>query len=159
MDRMNKWLALAGFIIACLAIGGLGGWATSQAVIDWYPTLNKPTWNPPSWIFGPVWTTLYVMMAVAAWLVWMKDIRFSSVRVALILFGVQLVLNCLWSFLFFKFQSPAWALVEIIALLIAIALTTIAFFNQSKLAGVLMIPYLAWVSFATFLNYTIWQLN
>jgi translocator protein len=159
MTRTNKWMALAGFIAVCLAVGGLAGWVTSQSVVEWYPTLNKPSWNPPPWIFAPVWTTLYVMMGVAAWLVWMKNIRFSGVRVALILFGVQLALNGLWSFLFFKFHSPAWALVDILALLATLALTVVAFFNQSKLAGLLLVPYLAWVSFATFLNYTIWQLN
>jgi translocator protein len=159
MTRTNKWMALARFIALCLAVGGLAGWATSQSVVEWYPTLNKPSWNPPPWIFAPVWTTLYVMMGAAAWLVWMKNIRFSGVRVAMILFGVQLVLNGLWSFLFFKFHSPAWALVDIVALVVTLALTVVAFFNQSKLAGLLLVPYLAWVSFATFLNYTIWQLN
>ncbi len=156
---MNKWLALLGFIILCLAVGGLGIWATSQSVVEWYPTLNKPSWNPPSWIFGPVWTTLYVLMGVAAWLVWRQDTRFSGVRAALILFAVQLALNSLWSFLFFKFHNPGLALVDIIALLITLALTTWAFFNHSKPAGLLMLPYLAWVTFATFLNFTIWQLN
>jgi translocator protein len=159
MQRPNPWAALAGFIALCLLVGALGGWATSQAVVEWYPTLNKPSWNPPAWIFAPVWTTLYIVMAIAAWLVWKKDTRFSGVRQALILFFVQLALNCMWSFLFFKFHNPAAALVDIVALLILLALTTGAFFSQSKLAGALMLPYFAWVSFATVLNYTIWQLN
>jgi translocator protein len=159
MRTANQWLVLAGFILICFIAGGLGGFATSQSVIDWYPTLNKPSWNPPPWIFGPVWSTLYLMMAAAAWLVWKKDRRFSGVKVALVLFFIQLALNCLWPFLFFKFHNPAGALVDIIALLIALALTTWAFFTQSKLAGSLMVPYLAWVSFATLLNFTIWQLN
>ncbi len=159
MGRMNKWAALAGFIAICLFAGGLGGWITAQSVADWYPTLNKPAWNPPPWIFGPVWTTLYVMMAVAAWLVWKTDMRFSGVRVALILFFIQLALNCLWSFLFFGARNPGWALIDIVLLLMSLLLTTWAFFSQSKRAGVLMLPYLAWVGFATFLNFTIWQLN
>lgn len=159
MEKTSPWLALSGFIAICLLAGALGGWATSQSILDWYPTLNKPAWNPPSWIFAPVWTTLYVLMAIAAWLVWKKDARFSGVRVALLLFFLQLALNCLWPFLFFKFRSPAWALVEVATLLIMVALTTWAFFTQSKRAGLLMLPYLAWASFATFLNFTIWRLN
>jgi translocator protein len=159
MEKTSPWLALSGFIAICLLAGALGGWATSQSILDWYPTLNKPAWNPPPWIFAPVWTTLYVLMAIAAWLVWKKDTRFSGVRVALLLFFAQLALNCLWPFLFFKFRSPAWALVEVVTLLIMVALTAWAFFTQSKRAGLLMLPYLAWASFATFLNFTIWRLN
>ncbi len=159
MGRINQWVALAGFIAICLLAGGLGGWITAQSVAEWYPALNKPSWNPPSSVFAPVWTTLYLMMAVAAWLVWKKDQHFSAVRMALILFFVQLALNCLWSFLFFGARSPGWALVDIVVLLAALAATTAAFFNQSKAAGALMLPYLAWVSFAAFLNFTIWQLN
>jgi translocator protein len=159
MEKTSPWLALSGFIAICLLAGALGGWATSQSILDWYPTLNKPAWNPPPWIFAPVWTALYVLMAIAAWLVWKKDTRFSGVRVALLLFFAQLALNCLWPFLFFKFRSPAWALVEVVTLLIMVALTAWAFFTQSKRAGLLMLPYLAWASFATFLNFTIWRLN
>ncbi len=159
MNRINPWAALAGFVAICLLAGGLGGWVTAQSVVDWYPTLNKPAWNPPAWVFGPVWTTLYVMMGVAAWLVWKKDTHFSGVRIALILFFLQLALNCLWSFLFFGLRNPALALIDIVLLLVALALTTWAFFSHSRIAGLLMVPYLAWVSFATFLNFTIWQLN
>jgi translocator protein len=157
--RINQWVALAGFVAICLLAGGLGGWITTQSVTEWYPALNKPLWNPPSWIFAPVWTTLYLIMAVAAWLVWKKSPRFSGVRVALILFFAQLALNCLWSFLFFGARNPALALVDIVLLLATLALTTWAFLGHSKLAGALMLPYLAWVSFATVLNFTIWQLN
>lgn len=159
MSQNKHWVGLAGFIAICLLTGALGGWATSQSVVEWYPTLNKPAWNPPAWVFAPVWTTLYVMMAVAAWLVWKKAPRGSGVRLALVLFFVQLALNCLWSFLFFGARSPGLALVEIVALLATLAATTWAFFNHSRLAGALMLPYLAWVSFAAFLNFTIWQLN
>ena len=110
MDRSRQWIVLAGFIAICLLAGALGGWVTSQSVAEWYPALNKPAWNPPAWVFAPVWTTLYVMMAVAAWLVWKKAPRGSGVRLALVLFFVQLALNCLWSFLFFGARSPGWAL-------------------------------------------------
>ncbi len=159
MGQSKQWIGLAGFIAICLLTGALGGWVTSQSVIEWYPTLNKPAWNPPAWVFAPMWTTLYVMMAVAAWLVWKKVPRGSGVRLALVLFFAQLALNCLWSFLFFGARSPAWALIDIFVLLAALAATTAAFFNHSRLAGALMLPYLAWVSFAAFLNFTIWQLN
>jgi benzodiazapine receptor len=159
MDRNRQWIGLAGFIAICLLAGALGGWVTSQSVVDWYPTLNKPAWNPPAWVFAPVWTTLYVMMAVAAWLVWKETPRGSGVRLALALFFVQLSLNCLWSFVFFGAHSPGWAFVDIIVLLSALAATTGMFFKHSRLAGTLMLPYLAWVSFAAFLNFTIWQLN
>jgi tryptophan-rich sensory protein len=159
MHVSRQWIGLAGFVAICLLAGALGGWVTSQSVVEWYPTLNKPAWNPPAWIFAPVWTTLYVMMAVAAWLVWKKGRRGSGARLALALFFIQLALNCLWSFLFFGARSPGWALVDIVALLAALAATTWAFFHHSRLAGALMLPYLAWVSFAGFLNFTIWQLN
>ena len=121
MDRSRQWIILAGFIAICLLTGALGGWVTSQSVAEWYPTLNKPAWNPPAWIFAPVWTTLYVMMAVAAWLVWKKAPRASGLRLALGLFFVQLALNCLWSFLFFGARNPGWALVDIVALLAVLA--------------------------------------
>jgi translocator protein len=154
--NQNKWLVLAGFLLLCLAVGGLGGWITAQSVITWYPTLNKPEWNPPSWVFGPVWTALYVMMAVAAWLVWQKP---AATRTALILFFIQLALNSLWSFLFFGARSPGLALIDILALWLALALTVHAFFKHSSSAGLLLLPYLAWVSFAAFLNFSIWRLN
>ena len=159
MDRNRQWIVLAGFIAICLLTGALGGWVTSQSVVEWYPTLTKPAWNPPAWVFAPVWTTLYVLMGVAAWLVWRKAPRGSGLRLALGLFFLQLALNCLWSFLFFGARSPGWALVDIMALLAALAATTWAFFNHTRLAGALMLPYLAWAGFAAFLNFTIWQLN
>jgi benzodiazapine receptor len=159
MNTGKHWIVLAGFIALCLLAGTLNGWVTSEPVVTWYPALNKPAWNPPSWVFAPVWTTLYVMMAVAAWLVWKETSRGSGVRLALVLYFVQLALNCFWSLLFFGARSPGWALVDIFALLAALAATTWVFFNQSRLAGALMLPYLAWVSFAAFLNFTIWQLN
>jgi tryptophan-rich sensory protein len=158
-SRLASWAALAGLIAACLGVGALGGWITSDAVQTWYPTLNKPSWNPPDWVFGPVWTALYVMMAIAAWLVWKKDARFAGVRLALILFAVQLALNLLWSVLFFAARSPGLALAEVAALWLAVAATLYAFITISRPAGLLIIPYLAWVSFAAILNFVIWRLN
>lgn len=159
MPRLNQWAVLAGFVALCLLVGAVGGWVTAPAVSDWYPSLVKPWWNPPAWVFAPVWTTLYVTMAIAAWLVWKRDRRFSGVRLALILFFAQLALNCLWSFLFFGARSPGLALIDIVALVAVLALTVAAFFPQSKTAGFLMLPYLAWVGFAAALNGAIWGLN
>lgn len=115
-------------------------------------------WNPPAWVFGPVWTTLYVLLAVAAWLVWMpEDGKSSAVR--MMLFGFQLLLNVAWSWIFFRLHQPGWSFAEILLLWLAILATTVAFFRRSKFAGGLMLPYLAWVSFACVLNVTIWRMN
>lgn len=154
--RRNPWIVLAGFIVLCLAVGGIGGFATAQSVESWYLTLNRPGWNPPNWLFGPVWTVLYVTMAVAAWLVWRTG---RDVKPALILFFVQLALNFAWPFLFFGARSPLLGLIGIVVLLITILATNRAFFQRSVAAGLLMLPYLAWVGFATALNFAIWQLN
>ncbi|CAN5474508.1 hypothetical protein BH10PSE7_BH10PSE7_14830 [soil metagenome] len=155
----NSAIVLAGFVVLCLGAGALGGWATSTSVNDWYPSLAKPSWTPPPWIFAPVWTTLYIMMAVAAWLVWRKDTRFSGVRIALDLFLLQLALNIAWSFLFFGMRSPGWALIDIAALLVTLALTAWAFFGHSRWAGLLLLPYLAWAAFAAALNFAVLRLN
>lgn len=152
-------LVLTGFAALCLAADALGGWAASQSVGNWYPALIRPSRTPPPWIFAPVWTVLYLAMALAAWLVWRKDARFSGVRIALNLFFLQLILNAAWPFLFFGLRSPGWALVDIAALLIVLALTVWAFFGQSRIAGLLMLVYLVWVAFAAALNFSIWRLN
>jgi translocator protein len=149
---MNKWLVLVGLLVLCLAVGGGAGFLTAQSVVTWFPTLVKPSFNPPAWLFAPVWTTLYVMMAVAAWLVWLR-------KGSLVLFYVQLALNFAWSLLFFGLHSPALALVDIVALWIAILLTLLAFWKIDRRAGWLLVPYLAWVSFAGVLNASIWWLN
>lgn len=152
---MNKWIVLAGFLVLCQAVGILSGYATSTSVTTWFPTLVKPSWNPPPWIFAPVWTVLYVMMAVAAWLVWLRP----EPKGALILWGSQLALNFAWSFLFFGARSPALGLICIVAMWLAIAATIFAFALKSRTAAFLMVPYLMWVSFATALNASIWTLN
>jgi tryptophan-rich sensory protein len=124
----------------------------------WYAGIAKPSWNPPNWIFGPVWTALYLMMAVAAWMVW-KATGATGVRHALMLFLVQLALNAAWSWLFFGRERPDLALMDIAALWLTIVATTWAFWGIERRAGMLMLPYLAWVSFASCLNFAIWRLN
>jgi len=145
-------------IAVCLLTGFLGSLATSTSVNSWYVELSKPSWTPPSWVFGPAWTMLYIMMAVAAWLVWRKGYT-ADVRFALTLFGVQLLVNGLWSYLFFGLRWPGGALVDIAVLWVAIAATVIAFARVSQPATWLMLPYLAWVSFAMALNLEIWRRN
>lgn len=156
--RTYDVLALIVSLALCFAAAGIGGWLTSRSLATWYPTLVKPSWNPPDWIFGPVWTTLYAMMAVAAWLVWRKP-GCRPGMTPLVLFGVQLALNTIWSGLFFTLESPGAAAVEVLLLWGAIAATLVSFWRVSRAAGVLLVPYLAWVSFAAVLNLTIWQLN
>ncbi|MGM0575177.1 MAG: TspO/MBR family protein [Myxococcota bacterium] len=131
----------------------------SSSVREWYPTLDKPPWTPPGWLFGPVWTALYVMMGVALYLVWRGGLRTRLQRVAVGLFGLQLALNGLWSFVFFGGQAPGPAFAEILVLDAALAATLVAFFRVSTLAGGLLVPYALWVGFATALNLTIWRLN
>jgi translocator protein len=151
----NQWLMLGGFVVASFAAAALGGATTANSVRDWYPTIAKPTWTPPSWIFGPVWTALYAMMAVAAWLVW----RRAGWGGALIWFAVQLALNATWSPVFFGLHRIGLALVNIVLLWLAIAGTTVAFWRVMPTAGMLLVPYLAWVSFAAMLNFALWRLN
>jgi translocator protein len=152
----NPWLVLAGFIILCLAVGIGAGFATQSSVESWYLTLNRPSWNPPNWLFAPVWTTLYIMMAVAAWLVWRTG---QDTKPAMLLFFSQLALNFAWSFLFFGARSTGLGLIGILLMLAAVAATTFVFWRISKPAGALFMPYLAWTAFAAFLNFTIWRMN
>jgi tryptophan-rich sensory protein len=159
---MPVWKQVVGLIVAILisqAAGGIGSIATVSSVSTWYAELEKPWFNPPSWVFGPVWGLLYTLMGVAAWLVWRKGAANPLVRTALVLFAVQLVLNALWSWLFFGARLPFVAFVELVVLWAAIIVTTIWFFRVSTPAGVLMIPYILWVSFAAVLNFHIWWLN
>ena len=154
----GQLLVLAGLIALCLAVGALGALATAQSVGTWYQTLAKPSFNPPDRVFGPVWTALYVLMAVAAWLAW-RSAGWREARPALMLFALQLALNLGWSFLFFGARWIGGALVEVVLLWIAIAATIAAFRRHSQWAGILMMPYIAWVTFATALNFAIWRLN
>lgn len=154
--KQNQWFVLCGFILLCLAVGGIAGAFTAEAVTTWYPTLTKPPFNPPNWIFAPVWTALYIMMAVAAWRVWRNG---TQLKGALGLFYAQLALNFLWSFLFFGAHALGLALAEIALLWLAIGATTITFWKIDRTAGLLFVPYWAWVSFAMILNASIWWLN
>lgn len=158
MSEPTRWIGLVVFIVVCIGAGALGAIATTPEIEGWYRTIEKPSWNPPDWIFGPVWTTLYVLMAIAAWLVW-RPAGFRPAATPLTLFAVQLALNTAWSLIFFGLHQPGWAFAEIVVLWLAIAATTATFFRSSLIAALLMLPYLAWVSFATVLNFTIWRLN
>lgn len=142
----------------CLGVAQIGSLLTRPEISNWYASLAKPTWNPPNWVFPVVWTTLYVMMAVAAWLVW-NAAGFAGARSALRLFAIQLALNVVWSALFFRMHQPGWAFVEILILWVLILATVIAFWQVRQASAWLMIPYLAWVGFAACLNFTIWRLN
>ncbi len=150
---------LIGFIILCLLAGIIGSIFTTQNIPTWYASLNKPSFNPPNWVFGPVWTILYVLMGISAYLIYSKGIKKKEVKFALIIFGIQLILNTLWSILFFGLTSPLLGLICIIVLWISIILTIKLFYKIDKKATYLLIPYILWVSFATILNYYILILN
>jgi tryptophan-rich sensory protein len=147
------------FLMLCFGVAWTGAQVSPGiASSEWYDQLNKPDWNPPGWLFGPVWTALYTMMAFAAWRIW-RLYGFSGGKQELSLFGIQLFLNGLWSQLFFNAQNPGLAFVEILFLLAAIIATTVGFYRKDRMAGWLMVPYILWVSFATVLNGTIWVMN
>jgi len=156
---MRDVLKLVAAIVVSQAAGAIGSIFTFAGIRDWYAHIRKPPITPPNWIFGPVWTLLYTLMGIAAWLVWRRGMQCPGVKTALVLFLVQLVLNAAWSGIFFGLRSPLWGLVEICFLWASIALTTVAFFDVSKAARVLMLPYLLWVSFASVLNYWVYLLN
>lgn len=139
-------------------MGGFGAIAATLELEGWYKTIKEPSWNPPDYIFGPVWTTLFIMMNVAAWLVW-KPKGFKAAATPVTVFFIQLGLNVAWSWIFLGMLQPGWAFAEIVILWLAIVATTVAFFGRSKVAGGLMVPYLAWVSFANVLNFIIRRLN
>ncbi|MDX2001167.1 MAG: TspO/MBR family protein [Chitinophagales bacterium] len=146
-------------VAVCLSVGGLSGFATSGAIEGWYNTLNKPSFNPPNWVFGPAWTILYILMGIAAGLVWNAGWHKAEVRKALGIFAVQLLLNGLWSIIFFSLQSPTAALIDIVLMLALIVLTMVRFKPIDSRAAYLLIPYVLWVSFATVLNTSIIILN
>lgn len=156
---MGTFIRLGIALVIPLVVGGVSGYSTAQGVRDWYPTLIKPSFNPPAWVFGPVWTVLYLMMGVAAFLVWQKGWENGPVRVALALFAVQLILNGLWSVLFFGIRAPGLAFVEILLLWLSIGGTVVLFWRVTPGAGILLLPYQAWVTFAAVLNGSIWWLN
>lgn len=156
---MMKLLKLFTAIGISLLAGFLGSFFTAPAIPLWYAELVKPMLIPPSWLFGPVWTLLYILMGTALFLVWGKGLARRDVKIASGIFGLQLLFNSAWSIIFFGFRNAGWALVEIIFLWLAIAWTLFLFKNISKAAAWLLLPYLLWVSFAIYLNYSIWVLN
>jgi tryptophan-rich sensory protein len=155
---MRNHLILLALLTTCLAVGFVGSLATRTSVDSWYAGLSKPGWTPPNWLFGPVWTLLYILMAVAAWLV-VRQLGLSESLPAIFAFAVQLALNLAWSFLFFWLRAPGIAFFEILVLWTAILVTVVLFFRVSATAGWLMAPYLVWVSYAAALNLAIWWMN
>lgn len=155
MNPKTKFLSLIAWLAITFSAALLGGLFMPG---EWYASLQKPSWNPPGWIFGPVWTALYTMMAVAAWLVWRQG-GWGKQRKPLLIFLAQLALNAAWTPLFFGLHRPGLAFVDIVSVWIGIIATIVAFWRVHRTAATLLFPYLAWVSFATFLNYTIWRLN
>jgi benzodiazapine receptor len=147
--------ALLVSIVVCELAGIVPSFLTANDVATWYTTLQKPGFTPPSWLFGPVWTTLYLLMGIALYLVW----RRGDNRFALAIFAVQLVLNAGWTLVFFGMRWPAGGLAVILALLVAIVATMVAFVRIDRRAAILLVPYLCWVGFATLLNYELWRLN
>ncbi len=142
-----------------LLCGFVGSFATRPAIDGWYAGLTRPAFNPPNWVFGPAWTLLYILMGIAAFLVWNRGLAARGVKPALLLFTVQLALNVAWSFIFFAGRSPLWGFVEIVVLWLAIAATVVLSFRVSAAAGWLLLPYIGWVSFAAVLNGAIMVLN
>ena len=152
------WKKFLAAIVLCQLAGIVGSVFTFASITSWYSSLNKPWFVPPNWVFGPAWITLYTLMGIALYLVWQKGVN-EKTKLPLTIFGFQLILNAIWSILFFGMQMPMIAFVEIVILWITIALTIYKFYPVSKKAAYLLIPYICWVSFAALLNYSIWILN
>ncbi len=153
----REWIGLGGWLLVAFAAAVIGGRASVNAA-SFYAPLVRPAWAPPGWLFGPVWTVLYLMMAIAAWLVWRERGR-AGARTALSLWVVQLAANALWSWLFFAWRRGALAFGEVLLLWVLVALTLVAFWRIRPLAGMLLLPYLLWVGFATALTFAVWRLN
>jgi len=152
---MTDILKLLASIIVCQLAGFIGSLFTTPAISTWYVTLDKLPFTPPNWVFAPAWVTLYTLMAISLFLVWRKGLNSSKVKLAMSVFAIQLVLNALWSAMFFGLRSPMAGLVTINILWIAILVTIVLFLKVSRIAGFLLIPYILWVSFATILNFSI----
>lgn len=155
---MRNAVALVLSFVVTYAAAAVGA-AASVRARDFYAALDRPAWAPPGWLFGPVWTTLYTLMAIAAWLAWRAGQAQGGARTALALYVLQLVLNAVWTWLFFTWRRGGWATAEIMVLWIAIALTIAAFWRLRPIAGALLLPYLAWVTFAAFLTVSVWRRN
>ncbi|MFY1111077.1 MAG: TspO/MBR family protein [Methanosarcinaceae archaeon] len=158
LQEINKFRLIVSVLI-CQFAGIIGSVFTVTSIESWYAAIEKPAFNPPGWVFSPVWIILYTLMGISLYLVWEEGLERKDVKVGIFVFGVQLALNALWSILFFGLQSPFYAFIEIILLWLSIFLTIILFGRISKTASLLLVPYLLWVSFAALLNYRIWVLN
>ena len=156
---MNNIFKLSISIAIPLAIGAMGSYFTVREIGGWYQLINKPTWNPPNWIFGPVWTSLYILMGIALYLVWKSKNNMGIKTIAVSFFIIQLGLNFFWSVIFFNLHQIGFAFAEIILLWLFILLTIFSFAGINKIAPWLLVPYISWVSFAMILNYSVWQLN
>ena len=154
---MNLFVKILICVVLCTGLGFASGFSTVSEVSGWFQTIEKPSWNPPSWIFSPVWTTLYILMAIAAALIWHSDDRRK--KSALTLFVIQFIFNLAWSFIFFNQHELGLAFAEILVMLVLIIATTVAFYKIKPVSAYLMIPYILWVSFASCLNGAIWLLN
>jgi len=158
-QRARDNIKLVVSIIACQLAGLIGSVFTTPAIPTWYAALQKPAFTPPNWLFAPAWITLYLLMAIAAFLIWRKGLNQREVKLALLIFAIQLILNALWSVAFFGLRSPLAGVIVIALLWVAILFTILRFFRLSVAAGALLLPYILWVSFAAVLNIAIWQLN
>lgn len=154
---MKRWLSLAGWMMLVTVAATIGGLASLDAQ-GFYGALKQPSWAPPGWLFGPVWSMLYLLMAIAAWRVQQRA-GWRAAFTPLSVFIIQLALNAAWSWLFFSWHSGFWSLSEVIALWLAIVLTIVLFWRHDRIASILLVPYLAWVSFASVLTWTLWQRN
>ena len=157
VEATRRWPGVVVAVVVTFAFAAIGTLATTSGLDPWYADLEKPSWTPPSWLFSPVWTALYIAMAVAAWRVW--SAAGPRAWPALVVYMVQLALNAAWSVLFFGLENPAAAAVDIVALLLAIVATMVMFARHDRVAVYLLVPYLLWTGFATALNLSIWSLN
>lgn len=157
-ERWRDIFGLAAWVVLSLGVSAIGGAITRTSVSDWYPSLAKPSFTPPDWTFTAVWISLFLLMGVSAWLIWRRT-GFARGAVPLTCFAAQLVLNLTWSILFFGFRSIGWALIEIVVLWAAVLMTAVTFYRVSRPAGLLLVPYALWLSFAIALNASIWWLN
>ncbi len=159
ITKQYQFCKLAIAIISCELVGIISAFFSTVAGNKWFASLSKPTWNPPGYLFGPVWTTLYLLMGISLWVIWISNNKKLQQEKSLSIFFVQLFFNFCWSIIFFRYHQIDLALFDIVILLISIIITIVSFYKINKLAAWLLLPYLLWVSFATFLNYTIWSLN
>lgn len=156
---MNKWIKLVISILFCQLAGIIGSVFTYPSIPTWYASLNKPWFTPPNWLFGPVWITLYTLMGISLYWIWQKGPSNDNVRSALLVFFGQLVINSIWSIVFFGLQSPFYGLILIVMMWLLILLTIYKFYKIDKKSGLILVPYILWVTIATFLNYYVWILN